>query len=154
MKVKKDLKKCMVFNLKMLDAIRKGDFSNVKNAKEVGEIIKKENLKIIRRTIVDGLRNNSGTLSDSQIKMLEKIIVDLDIPEGFLVIDKARLRELKTDKERQDFIENILKKDYGEGVGSEEIYLLYSFLIQEAISLDNQQLIDKLLNRIEKIDEE
>lgn len=154
MKVKKDLKKCMVFNLKMLDAIRKGDFSNVKNAKEVGEIIKKENLKIIRRTIVDGLRNNSGTLSDSQIKMLEKIIVDLDIPEGFLVIDKARLKELKTDKERQDFIENILKKDYGEGVGSEEIYLLYSFLIQEAISLDNQQLIDKLLNRIEKIDEE
>jgi hypothetical protein len=154
MKVNKGYKEAILFNLKMMQAIKDNDRGILDEAKKAGQAIKNNDIDMIKRSIIQTVKRGNDILEGNNLGLFYEVIDAIDIPELYLVRDKMMLKSVDTQTQLKEVILNIISNDYQDEVLEEEVFLLYAYMAQKAAILDDREILDKVIKLIEALEEE
>lgn len=154
MRFKKEYKKCMMFNLKVKKAILENDLSILNTAEEIGNILNtSDDLRIIKKSIIDALKKVFDEVEMGKIDLIIKVLEKIDITETRILSDRIKIKAAKDEDEIRKMVKYILEKNYGNEAKSEDIFILYSAVIQKVTYLQDNELIKLAIEKIESIEE-
>lgn len=154
MKISKEYKECMLYNLKLPKALKEGDKGILNKSKIIGERIHSDRkYKTIERSIRETLKRMEDEDLVKNKELLYNVIRALDYEDAEIMIDRMRLKNTQGVEALTDLIIEIMSKDYDNEELEEEVFALYSYLIQKAILTQNNELIEKSIKAIEKLEE-
>jgi hypothetical protein len=112
MKVNKGYKEAILFNLKMMQAIKDNDRGILDEAKKAGQAIKNNDIDMIKRSIIQTVKRGNDILEGNNLGLFYEVIDAIDIPELYLVRDKMMLKSVDTQTQLKEVILNIISNDY------------------------------------------